>query len=116
MDSGWAAVVGSIVGGIGTFSATWLSAHLNRARPDPSTEAAKQLLKKMLQSRGFEWRTIVTMSNVVGLPEAETRKLLLEIGARGAENDPELWGLISRNPLKEMDASKAADGPYDHKY
>jgi hypothetical protein len=106
MDSGWAVVIGSIVGGVGSFGATWLAAMLGRKRPDPSTEAAKKILTKMLQFEGFKWRTMKTLSNVVGLTEPETRKLLLEIGARGSETDPTLWGLVSRNPLPEGDPSR----------
>jgi len=99
MDSGWAAIVGSLVGGVTTFSATWLNAHLSRARPNPADEKAKRLLTDMLEVEALHWRTLHTMANVVGLPDARTRELLLEIGARGSEVNPELWGLISRNPL-----------------
>jgi hypothetical protein len=99
MDSGWAAIVGSIVGGLGSFGATWLSAYLSRKRPDPADEAAKRLLKEMLEAPAWQWRKFRSLSNVVGLSEERTRQLLLEIGARGSETNPELWGLISRNPL-----------------
>jgi hypothetical protein len=99
MESGWAAIIGSVVGGLGTFGATWLSAHLNRVRPSPADITAKQLLKDMLDVPELHWRSIRSMSNVVGQNEELTRKLLLEIGARGSEKNPELWGLISRNPL-----------------
>lgn len=51
------------------------------------------------------------MANVIGMNEVETRRLLLELGARGSETDGELWMLLSNNPLKEIDESKAADGP-----
>jgi hypothetical protein len=99
MDSGWAAIFGSIVGGIGTFGATWLNVHLNRSRADQADESAKGLLTEMLAAQEYKWRSIRSLSNVIGLSEELTRKLLLEIGARGSEKNPELWGLISRNPL-----------------
>ena len=99
MDSGLAALGGSFVGGIMTFAATWLNAHLNRTRPNRADDTAKQLLKWMLEVNELRWRAIHTMANVVGLSEERTRELLLEIGARGSEANPELWGLISRNPL-----------------
>lgn len=99
MDAGWAALGGSLIGGITTFSATWLSAHLNRTRPNAADEAAKALLKHMLEVKELRWRTIHTMANVIGLTDERTRELLLEIGARGSEVNPELWGLVSRNPL-----------------
>ena len=99
MDSGLAALGGSIVGGITTFAATWLNAHLSRARPNAANETAKELLKGMLGVKELRWRTIHTMANVIGLSEERTRELLLEIGARGSEKNSELWGLVSRNPL-----------------
>tara|TARA_R110002074_G_scaffold360585_1_gene533322 strand:+ start:714 stop:1055 length:342 start_codon:yes stop_codon:yes gene_type:complete len=99
MDSGWAAVIGSIVGGMGTFGATWLNAYLARKQPDPADETAKRLLKEMLETEGFHWRNLDSLSNVIGRPESETRELLLAIGARGSETNPKIWGLISRNPL-----------------
>jgi hypothetical protein len=99
MDSGWAAIIGSLVGGAGTFGATWLSAHLNRKKPDPADEAAKNLLRVLLEGGRFGWRTIDTLANVVGTDEQTVRRLLLEIGARGSMKDGRLWGLITRNPV-----------------
>ena len=101
MDSGWAAVLGSLVGGVGTFGATWLNARLNRKTPDPAEEAAKRLLKEMLEDRMFKWRHILTLANVVGTDQQTVRRLLLEIGARGSMNSGDFWGLVSRNPMKE---------------
>jgi len=99
MDNGWAAIIGAGVGVIGTLSTTSLNAYLSRKRPDPADMAAKQLLIDMLSTNEFRWRQIRTLSNVIGLPEESTRKLLLEIGARGSERNPDLWGLVSRHPL-----------------
>ena len=103
MDSGWAALLGSVVGGVGTFGATWLNAYLNRKRPDLGREAAKALLRKMLEAERFRWRYLGTLANVVGLSPGETRMLLLEIGARGSERNSEVWGLLSRNPFDGSD-------------
>ena len=52
---------------------------------------------------GFSWRSLSTLSNVTGLDEDEAKRLLVEIGARGSETNPSLWGLVSRNPLPEHD-------------
>jgi hypothetical protein len=101
MDSGWAAVIGSIVGGVGSFAATWLSAHLNRKRPDPADEAAKTLLRKMLGSEKYPWRKLQSLSNVIGADEATTRRLLLEVGARGDVGQGAVWALVSRRPVDE---------------
>jgi hypothetical protein len=105
MDSGLAAVIGSVVGGAGTFAATWLNAHLTRKRPDPSEVAAKTLLRTLLLDGRFRWRKLPTLANVVGTDEQTVRRLLLEIGARGSTKDGQLWGLLSRNPLMDDDSS-----------
>ena len=111
MDSGWFVVLGSVVGGLGTFAATWLSAHLNRKRPDPSDEAAKKLLQSILDRKNWQWASIDTLANVIGADHARVRDLLLQIGARGSMRDGNTWGLISRNPIK--DAEIPEDDP-DH--
>jgi len=67
MDSGLAALIGSVIGGLTTCGVTWLSAHLNRTRPNPADEAAKAILTHMLQVKELRWRTIHTMANVIGL-------------------------------------------------
>jgi len=38
--------------------------------------------------------------HVIGADEATTKRLLLEIGARGSEDGQDLWGLLERNPFK----------------
>jgi hypothetical protein len=50
-------------------------------------------------SGGHNWRTLSALANVTGLTELEAKRLLVEIGARGSETNPDLWGLVSRNPL-----------------
>jgi len=100
MDSGWAALLGSVVGGIGTFGATWLNAHLSRQKPDPSEEAAKALLLAMLNRPNWHWANIHTLANVVGTDEQTVRRLLLQIGARGSMKDGAVWGLTSLNPIE----------------
>ena len=92
-----------MVGGIGTFAATWLSAHLNRKQPDPTDEAAKKLLLSMLDRESWQWAGIDTLANVVGADHARVRELLLQIGARGSMRDGNIWGLISRNPISDTE-------------
>ena len=101
MDSGWAALVGSIVGGAASFGGTWLNAYLNRKKPDRSEEAAKQILKDLLDDPLSNWWHISTLANVAGTDEVTVRRLLLEIGARGSAHGGGLWGLVSRNPIKK---------------
>jgi len=99
-DGGGWVVLGTAIGAAGSALTTWLNAYLTRKRPNPADEAAKLILRQMLEASGLHWQTIRTLSNVVGLSQERTRELLLEIGARGSKLNPELWGLVSRNPLQ----------------
>ena len=109
MDSGLAAVLGSLVGTVGTLGTTWLNAHLSRKKPDAAEEATKKLLREMLEHPTFKWRHIGTLSNVVGLDEERVRHFLLQIGARGSSRDGEVWALVSRCPMKEAQSDVCSD-------
>ena len=102
MDSGLAGFLGAIVGAaatlVGVVTTDWLQAR-RKAKADKPT---KKLLKGMLKG-GHNWRKLSTLANVTGLTESEAKQLLVEIGARGSEADPSLWGLVSRNPLPTHD-------------
>ena len=63
-------------------------------------ERRKELLLKLLSHPHFTWRTLTVLSNVIGLDFERTKALLLEVGARGSANNPELWSLESRNPVQ----------------
>jgi hypothetical protein len=39
---------------------------------------------------------------VTGLSDEHAKEYLIELGARGSETNPQLWGLISRNPLSAI--------------
>jgi hypothetical protein len=116
MDSGLAALSGALggalIGAIATLGGTLLNAHLARTRPNPADETAKALLTYMLKVKELRWRTIHTMANVIGRTDERTRELLLAIGARGSEANPDLWGLISRNPLPPQSGVKDPTLPY----
>jgi hypothetical protein len=59
----------------------------------------KQLLQAMLEDPRFEWRELGTLRRVIGANEEDTKRLLIEIGARGSETQDDHWGLVSRHPL-----------------
>jgi hypothetical protein len=102
MDSGWAGVIGAAVGVLGTLGTTWLNHHYAQTKKNHAEEAAKNLLRALLNGK-WNWRSMRVMANVVGTDEETVRRLLLEIGARGSMRDPVLWGLVSRNPIGEDD-------------
>jgi len=103
MGDGWAVVAAAIgvgaLGILGQITKAFVDDHLAHKRgSDPLAEARKKVLIDMLES-GPNWRTIKTLSSVIGADRAEARQLLLQIGARGSELGDGMWGLISRNPF-----------------
>jgi hypothetical protein len=102
MDSGWAVVVGALVGGVATMGGTFFQDWIQVWRQAKLDKPRKELLKKMLEG-SHQWRKLETLANVTGLNLADAKRLLVEVGARGSETDGSLWGLISRNPLPAHD-------------
>ncbi len=99
-------VLGAAIATIGSAGTTWLNAWLIK-RNDPEREydaAVKSLLKALLE-KGPKWRKATTLASIIGLDKKLTKEYLIVIGARGSQSDPELWGLVSRNPLQDIDDS-----------
>lgn len=102
----WIAVVGAVgvvAGAVLTVAGTLL---LHRLQNTPRRELDKTrsaLLRRMLDDARFaqRWRKLDTMARVIGADEAETKRLLIELGARGSENDDGLWGLLEHHPLDQ---------------
>ena len=80
---------------------TWM--RLARARE--LDEKRKSLLKTALENppHGKEWRSIQTLSRIIGANYETTTRLLIELGARGSEGESDVWALISRKPLSSRD-------------
>jgi hypothetical protein len=57
----------------------------------------------MLEDDRFtdHWRKLDTLSHVIGANEETTKRLLIELGARGSEDQQELWGLIKHHPFEK---------------
>lgn len=66
-------------------------------------EGRKKLLLQMLRDTRFQWRKMATLSRVIGADEETTKRLLIEVGARGSEKDDGLWGLIESHPFDQVD-------------
>lgn len=104
MAEGFWVVVGAAIGTLGSIGTTWLTAYLGRQSKFPKYDrAVEKLLRDMLNGE-YKWRSLETLANVTGLTEKHAREYLIELGARGSETDPRLWGLISRNPLSDIRA------------
>jgi hypothetical protein len=99
MAEGAWVVLGAAIGVAGSLLTTGLNAWIARHNDlDRYDKAAMKLLTQMLE-KGRNWRTLKTLSNVIGASENDTKELLLILGARASETNQELWGRVSRNPL-----------------
>lgn len=95
---GLAAIIGGLIAQVGILITEWVrdcrSRRLDRCRI--------ALLKKMLEDRRFEWRSLSTLAHVIGVDEETAKRLLIDAGARASEDGKPLWGLISRNPFPSV--------------
>jgi hypothetical protein len=103
-DGGGWVVLGAAIGSLGSITTTWLTAHLSHRKYPRYEKAVEKLLMALLED-GPKWRRIQTLASVTGLKESDAKEYLVELGARGSAKDANLWGLISRNPLSEVDQS-----------
>lgn len=94
-------IVGAVIGVCGTLLLYWLQTAPKR-KLDKQRSA---LLLAMLDDSQFpqHWRQLSTLSRVIGATEATTKRLLIEIGARGSEKDDSLWGLRKHHPLDKTE-------------
>jgi hypothetical protein len=102
-EGAWVAL-GTSIGVVGSLLTTYLNAWLSRKNQlDQYDTAAMKVLTTMLEA-GPTWRKLATLSNVIGASQKDTKELLLMLGARASETNPDLWGLVSRNPLPTGEA------------
>ena len=66
-----------------------------------SVEARRrEILRTMLEDPKYDgWRSLRVLTNAIGADEETTKRLLLEIGARGSTDGKPLWCLISDHPI-----------------
>ncbi len=94
-------VIGAIVGALLTLVGN-IVLHWLQGRPKTKFDKKrKKILKEMLDDERFEekWRNLSTLSAVIGATEEETKRLLVELGARGSEKADGKWGLIKNHPF-----------------
>ena len=104
----WVAIVGLIGVVAGAVIAVVGSIVLHRFQDGPRRrleDGRKKLLLQMLRDGRFQdrWRKLSTLSRVVGADEDGTKRLLIDVGARGSEKDDGLWGLIESHPFDQVD-------------
>lgn len=100
----WIAIIGIIGGIVGSLLTLAGNVFLHKLKERPQKqldEKRKTTLKIMLEDDRFseKWRNINTLSAVIGASEEETKRLLVEIEARGSEKADGKWGLIKHHPF-----------------
>jgi hypothetical protein len=100
----WVAMIGLVGAIIGAFLTILgnILLHWLKSRPKYKFDGQRiNMLKKMLEDDRFvnKWRNLSTMANVIGADENETKRLLIQAGARGSEKADGKWGLIKYHPF-----------------
>lgn len=90
--------IGAIIGVCGSLLLHWLQSAPQRKLDKQRSD----LLFQMLNNPTYDWRSLSTLSRVIGASEATTKRLLIGISARGSEKKDGMWGLLSRHPLNEI--------------
>jgi hypothetical protein len=80
-------LLGVIVGGALQILARELADRRDRRADD----GRKRILRQMLDHDTLTWRKLSTCQRVIGADVDTTKRLLVEIGARGSESDETLW-------------------------
>lgn len=102
----WATpLVGVVVGSVVTLFANVCFQWFKDRKSIALDKARKRLLQEMLDER--PWRKLSTLSRVIGADADTTRRLLIDLEARGSEtpsdDGDEVWGLISKHPLNRIE-------------
>jgi hypothetical protein len=83
---------GIIVGAVIQIAGNVIKHYLEQRVKDRTDEKRKQLLTTMLKDQRFPWCNLKTLRHVIGADEETTKRLLLEIGARGSEETHKTFG------------------------
>jgi HEAT repeats len=104
-SAAWFGLAGVFLGGLLALTGNLLLEVLKQRAKKKRDEPRKQLLRKMLEDERFEgrWRELETLMHVIGADAETTKRLLIEIGARGSEDREDLWGLIKYHPFGKKD-------------
>ena len=100
-SSAWAVVAAALIGAATSPIGIVLTHWLQNRRANELDGGRKKLLKSMLNRDDWKWRSLSTLSHVIGADEDTTKRLLLEIDARASEDGQAKWGLIARVGLPE---------------
>lgn len=93
-------VMASVVGGGITVAAQFIMHYIQTGKVRKVDAKRSALLASMLSNPGPEgWRSLTTMSHVIGASEQETARLLIEMDCRASETGSGGWAYIRDKPL-----------------
>ena len=92
MDSGWAALGGSLIGGLVSLGATFLAHWLTGADARKLARVRQDTLKKRLDASNRNWVPIEDLMNCIGADRDTTVQHLLMIRARRSLVGNDVWG------------------------
>ena len=99
-------VIGVVVGAMVTIFGN-LVLHYFQSEPERKLDRQrKELLRSMLSGKKYEWMHVTTLAAVIGASEEETKRLLIDIGARGSQTKSGSWALLSRKPLPQSETDE----------
>ncbi|MFT6556268.1 hypothetical protein [Sneathiella sp.] len=94
-------IAGVLVGALITLAVDLLKYRLQTSKSRDLDNRRKALLERMLTHppKETEWRSLASLSRVIGADYPTTTRLLIELGARGNEKENEVWALLREKPL-----------------
>lgn len=93
MDSGWAALLGSFVGGLMSLAGTVLAHWLAGCDARKLDKVRQDTLKKRFAASNRQWVQIEKLMDCIGADRETTVRHLLIIGARRSMAANDSWGL-----------------------
>lgn len=97
-------ILASLIGGGIVIVGQYVGHKIQTAAARRRDDKRKAVLRAMLANPGPQgWRSLTTMSNVIGATEDETARLLIEIDARADEKGGGVWAYIKDKPLPKAD-------------
>lgn len=93
MDSGCAAVLGALIGGLASLAGTMLAEYLKSAPDRELATIREDTLRKRFNASTKDWVPIERLMSCIGGDRETTVKHLLKIGARKSMGSKDTWGM-----------------------
>ncbi|MCJ8323124.1 MAG: hypothetical protein HRU29_03510 [Rhizobiales bacterium] len=100
----WAGIIGVIIGSFLQIFVNFVAHKIKTNNNRELDRKRKKMLTQMLDNPGPKgWRTMKTLSSVIGANREETARLLIELDARASETKNDSWGYIKVHSLDKTE-------------